>query len=147
MARRPTVLFVCLHGAAKSVIAAAHLRRLAAERGLAVDVVSAGVEPDAEIPARVREGLAADGLDAAVQQPEQVSAEMVAAARHTVSFGCEIPIATMRHNSVEYWTDIPAVSDDYDAALRAIVSRLPALLDRIECSLGADATDAPPRHG
>ena len=36
------VLFVCLHGAAKSVVAAAHFRRLAAARGLAIDAVAAG---------------------------------------------------------------------------------------------------------
>src|SRR5690242_7193756 len=36
---RPRVLFVCLHGAAKSVVAAAHFRRLAAAAGLAVDAV------------------------------------------------------------------------------------------------------------
>src|ERR671925_873480 len=40
------VLFVCLHGAAKSVIGAAHFRRLAAARGLSVDAVAAGTEPD-----------------------------------------------------------------------------------------------------
>src|SRR5438477_9984490 len=36
--RHPRVLFVCLHGAAKSVVGAAHFRRVAASRGLAVDV-------------------------------------------------------------------------------------------------------------
>src|SRR5207249_1297387 len=35
---RPRVLFVCLHGAAKSVVGAAYFRRLAVERGLAIDV-------------------------------------------------------------------------------------------------------------
>src|SRR5262252_2600344 len=45
---RPRVLFVCLHGAAKSVIAAAHFRRLAAAQGLAMDAVAAGTEPDVE---------------------------------------------------------------------------------------------------
>ena len=43
---RPRVLFVCLHGAAKSVVGAAHFRRLAAERGLTIDAVAAGTEPD-----------------------------------------------------------------------------------------------------
>src|SRR5919198_3447437 len=40
------VLFVCVHGAAKSVIAAAHFRKLAAARGISIDAVAAGTEPD-----------------------------------------------------------------------------------------------------
>ena len=44
-----SVLFVCLHGAAKSVLAAADFERLAAERGLAITADSAGTEPDPEI--------------------------------------------------------------------------------------------------
>lgn len=44
-----SVLFVCLHGAAKSVLAAADFERLAAERGLDLVADSAGTEPDPEI--------------------------------------------------------------------------------------------------
>jgi protein-tyrosine-phosphatase len=50
MASVPTLLFVCLHGSAKSLIAVEHFRRLAAQRGLAVQGDSAGIEPDADIP-------------------------------------------------------------------------------------------------
>ena len=46
-----SLLFVCLHGAAKSVVGAAHFRRLAAARGLAVDAVAAGTEPDPALAA------------------------------------------------------------------------------------------------
>jgi arsenate reductase (thioredoxin) len=58
-----TVVFVCLHGSAKSVIASAYLNRLSAERGLNVHATAAGVEPDAVISPRVREGLRQEGLD------------------------------------------------------------------------------------
>ena len=43
------VLFVCLHGAAKSVLAAADFERMAKVRGLPISAESAGTEPDAEI--------------------------------------------------------------------------------------------------
>src|SRR5499425_1017044 len=56
------VLFVCLHGAAKSVIGAAHFRRLAAERGLAIAAVAAGTEPDPQLAPGAMKGLAGDGL-------------------------------------------------------------------------------------
>jgi hypothetical protein len=41
-----TVLFMCPHGAAKSVLASAYFERLAKERGLNVRVESAGTDPD-----------------------------------------------------------------------------------------------------
>lgn len=43
--RRARVLFLCPHGAAKSAVAAAHLERLAAARGVPVRAVAAGLEP------------------------------------------------------------------------------------------------------
>ncbi len=39
MSTTPTVLFVCLHGSAKSVIAVRYCQRLAAERGVDVDTI------------------------------------------------------------------------------------------------------------
>jgi len=45
----PTVLFVCLHGAAKSVLAAAEFERLARAQGVEARAVFAGTEPDAQI--------------------------------------------------------------------------------------------------
>ena len=43
----PTVLFMCPHGAAKSVLASAYFKQLAAARGLRVRVDAAGTEPAA----------------------------------------------------------------------------------------------------
>ena len=63
MSRPMKVLFVCLHGSAKSVIAAEHFRRRAVAADLDIEVTSAGVEPDAEIPPHVIRGLADDGFD------------------------------------------------------------------------------------
>jgi hypothetical protein len=50
MTTPPTVLFVCLHGSAKSLIVLEHFRRLAQQRGAAVHADWAGLEPDTEIP-------------------------------------------------------------------------------------------------
>src|SRR5215470_5942794 len=54
---KPRVVFVCLHGAAKSVVGAAHFRRVAAARGLAVDAVAAGTEPDPDLAPGAVKGL------------------------------------------------------------------------------------------
>ncbi len=65
----PRVVFVCLHGSAKSLIAAEHFCRLAAQQGLDVRATSAGTDPDPEIPLHVIEGLLADGIDVRGRRP------------------------------------------------------------------------------
>ena len=62
MSTSPFVLFVCLHGAAKSVIASQYFRRLAGEPGIPANTDSAGTEPDPEIPPGVVRGLRGDGI-------------------------------------------------------------------------------------
>ena len=49
--------FVCLHGSAKSLIAAEHMNGLARSCGVAVEATTSGPEPDAEVPANVIDGL------------------------------------------------------------------------------------------
>ena len=60
-----TVLFLCPHNAAKSVIAAAYWNRVAAARGLDIAADSAGTEPSPAVSPAVVEALAAEGLDVA----------------------------------------------------------------------------------
>jgi arsenate reductase (thioredoxin) len=128
------VLFVCLHGAAKSVIAAHHLRRLADERGLALECESAGLEPDDAVPPPVIAGLRGDGIETAGARPERVTAELVNRADTVVSFGCDLSSLASPSTSVVRWEDVPHVSDGYDAARDEIVHRLHALLAEIETS-------------
>src|SRR5258706_16004324 len=52
----PVVVFVCEHGSAKSVLAAAHFNALAKRRGLRVRAISRGTNPDQAIAAPVAEG-------------------------------------------------------------------------------------------
>jgi arsenate reductase (thioredoxin) len=127
MSRLPTVLFVCLHGSAKSVIAARHLERLAAARGVAVRASSAGVEPDAELPPPVVAGLLGDGIDVGGLVPRALTDDAIAEASHVVVMGCDPHVA----RPVIRWDDVPAVSDGYDVARDAIVARVEALLDAI----------------
>jgi protein-tyrosine-phosphatase len=124
-ARRPRVLFVCLHGAAKSVVGAAHFRRLAAARGLAIDAVAAGTEPDPELAAGAVKGLAAEGLVAAPGRPRPVTLHDLRSASRIVSFGCDVtPSGGQR---LDQW-DVPAVSDGYAVARDRIVARVEQLV-------------------
>ena len=122
---RPRVLFVCLHGAAKSVVGAAHFRKLAAARGLQIDAVAAGTEPDAELAPGAVKGLASDGLRATPARPRPVTLYDLDTASRVVSFGCDVtPRAGV---AVDQW-DVPAVSDGYEAARDRIVQNVERLV-------------------
>jgi len=102
-----TVLFVCLHGAAKSVLAAADCRRLAAERGLAMRAASAGTEPDPEIAPAVARALREEGAPLEGQRPRRVTRDDVAGAWRVVAFGCDLGAVAVPGVPVEQWNDIP----------------------------------------
>jgi protein-tyrosine-phosphatase len=125
---RPRVLFVCRHGAAKSVVGAAHFRRLAAARGLQIDAVAAGTEPDPALAPAAVKGLASDGLVPAPARPRPVTLYDVEAASRVVSFGCDItPKAGV---TVDQW-DVPAVSDGYEVARDRIVEKVERLVGEL----------------
>jgi len=124
----PRVLFVCLHGAAKSVIGAAHFRRLAADRGLAMEAVAAGTEPDPELAAGAVKGLASEGLRATASRPRPVTLYDLVSASRIVSFGCDIAQAKGRR--VDQW-EVPAVSDGYGAARDRIVAQVERLVSEL----------------
>ncbi|HKZ04282.1 MAG TPA: hypothetical protein VJU81_02330 [Methylomirabilota bacterium] len=119
------MLFVCLHGAAKSVVAAAHFRRLAAARGLAVDAVAAGTEPDNELAGGAVKGLAGEGLRATPSRPRPVTLHDLETATRVVAFGCDV--TPSRGQPMEQW-EVPAVSDGYAAARDRIVANVERLV-------------------
>jgi len=125
-----TIVFICLHGSAKSLIAAQHFTRLAQSRGLDYEAESAGLEPDSEVPPPVVAGLARDGFDVAEYVPRAVDPAHLADAARVVSFGCELPAATGAAVQ-ERWDDLPLVSDGFDRARDAIVDRVERLIDSL----------------
>ena len=132
MATTPFVLFVCLHGSAKSVIASQHFRRLAAERGVTADTASAGTEPDAELPPGVVQGLRGDGIDPVGLRPQAVTRADLERASRVVAFGCDLAPVAPAGLVVERWDDVPAVSEDYGRARDEIAARVRKLVDELE---------------
>jgi len=125
--REDPILFIGLHGAAKSLIAASHFQRLAGERGMRARAEFAGTEPDPELTPAAVTGLLAEGIDVRGQLPRRVTADDIRSASRVVSFGCDLG-ALAPGVPVERWDDVPAVSENYRAARDVIVSRLPMLL-------------------
>jgi protein-tyrosine-phosphatase len=125
-----TVYFVCLHGSAKSLIAAQHFNRLAGARGLPHRAESMGVEPDAEVPPPVIAGLARDGFEMRGYTPQALDSARLAGAGCVVSIGCELPPIDSA-DRVERWNDLPLVSDGFDRARDAIIERVEQLVDAL----------------
>jgi arsenate reductase (thioredoxin) len=122
------VVFVCLHGAAKSVVAAEHFKRLAAARGLAVDVRARGTEPDPELTPAAVAGLHADGVEMGAARPRLVTRGDLEGAWRVVEFGCDLTALAPPGAAIERWGDVPAVSEGYAAARDAMTPRLHRLL-------------------
>jgi protein-tyrosine-phosphatase len=125
------VLFVCLHGSAKSLIAAEYFNRLATARGLAARAASAGTEPDDAIPPGVTQGLGDDGIHVAGRRPQRPALADVENAEVVVTFTCELGDQALRAARIERWDDVPAVSQDFKRARDVIVGRVTALLDAL----------------
>jgi hypothetical protein len=123
------VVFVCLHGAAKSIIAAAYCERLAARRGLDLRATAAGLEPDAAVPPPVLEGLLAEGIDVRGHLPRRVTREELTGAWRVVAIGCDLGPLVAPGLLVERWDDLPSAGDDFPAARDRIITRLSLLLD------------------
>ena len=123
------VLFICEHGSAKSVIAAAHYTRLASELGLDVRVASRGTDPDAEYPPHVLAGLRSDGLEPLESAPVLLTQQDVAAATEIITF-CSPNLLPESAKPGEVWDDVPAVSEGYATARDEIVRRVERLLSK-----------------
>ena len=81
----PSVLFLCVHNAGRSQMAAGWLRHLAGDR---VDVYSGGSEPASEVNPAAIDAMAEVGIDIATQYPKPWTDEIVRAADVVVTMGC-----------------------------------------------------------
>lgn len=127
----PKIVFVCEHGAAKSVIAAAEFERMAKERGLTFTAISRGTEPDPEIPAGVRKGLKQDGIDVGTAKPVKVTPEDLKSAVRVVTFGPDLALVLKEVQTLD-WSATPSPSKDYTAARDYIRKELESLLAGLE---------------
>ncbi|OJJ49995.1 hypothetical protein ASPZODRAFT_1086690 [Penicilliopsis zonata CBS 506.65] len=82
---KPSVLFVCVHNAGRSQMAAAYLASLA---GTAIQVRSAGSAPAGSINPTVRQAMLEEGIDLADQQPKLLTAAAVQASDLVITMGC-----------------------------------------------------------
>lgn len=145
MEATPTVVFVCLHGAAKSVLAAAYFERLAAEQGANLRATAAGLDPDPEVSPRVAQALLEEGLDVCGHRPRRVTRGELARAWRVVSFGCDLTPLLPPGVAVDRWDDVPSINQDFNAVCGLIRARVPQLLEEWKIAeRGAIAGSAEP---
>ncbi|MER7564847.1 arsenate reductase ArsC [Streptomyces sp. NPDC048523] len=81
----PSVLFVCVHNAGRSQMAAAFLTRLAGDR---VQVRSAGSAPADAVNPAVVEAMKETGIDISAETPKVLTADAVQASDVVITMGC-----------------------------------------------------------
>jgi len=125
------VVFVCLHGAAKSVIAAELFNRRSTETGMAARAVALGLEPDPDVSPAAAAGLLGEGIDVRAYRPRAVTTADLADASRVVAFACDLAAVAPAALPVEQWPEIPAVSDGYAVARARIADRVDRLIDEL----------------
>ena len=129
MTQPQIIVFVCEHGAAKSVIAAAYFNKLSLETGLQIQAVARGTDPARELSAKAITGLQTDGLTPTESFAQKLSLAEIELAQRVVSF-CALPEEYGQKAVVEQWEDVPPVSENYEKARDAILKRLNLLIER-----------------
>ena len=84
-ASRPSVLFVCVHNAGRSQMAAAWLQRLS---GGAIEVRSAGSAPTDQVNPVAVAAMLEVGIDMSAEQPKILTAEAVSESDVVITMGC-----------------------------------------------------------
>ena len=85
MPDKPTVLFVCVHNAGRSQMAAGYLAAIAGDR---VTVLTAGSEPKDEINPVAIQAMAEEGIDIAGNTPKILTTEAVKDSDVVITMGC-----------------------------------------------------------
>jgi len=125
------VTFVCLHGSAKSLIAAEYFNRLAAEKKVPLRASNAGPEPDAVVADNVVDGFKARGIDVSGFTPRKIAADQLTDTDLIVSFACDAGSKLAPGRPEERWDDCPTVADDFDIAWGYITTRVEKLIARL----------------
>jgi arsenate reductase len=131
MTARPSVLFVCVHNAGRSQMAAGWLHHLA---GDAVEVRSAGSVPGDQVNPSAVEAMAEVGIDISDQRPKVLTTEAVETSDVVITMGCgdACPIFPGKRY-LDWRLEDPAgkgvaavrpIRDEIEARVRALLAEL-----------------------
>lgn len=131
MADKPSVLFVCVHNAGRSQMAAALLSRLAGDR---IEVRSAGTQPADKIHSAVITAMAELGIDITAANPKLLTGDAVATSDVVITMGCGdacpfFPGVTYRDWKVpdpagQSLATVRTIRDEITTHVRALITEL-----------------------
>ena len=118
----PAIVFVCEHGAAKSVIATAYFNKLAAERGLPYRATFRGTSPQEALSVRAVQGLTADGVAIPAGAPTAIGAADIENATHIFAIGCRCRRPRCRRASRRTGRTCPTTRATKHSVMRSCVT-------------------------
>jgi arsenate reductase (thioredoxin) len=131
MSEKPTVLFVCVHNAGRSQMAAAYMRELS---GGAVEVLSAGSEPRDQINPMAIQAMAEEGIDIASNVPKILTTEAVRESDVVITMGCGDTCPIFPGKRYEDWEltdpagrpieEVRPIRDDIKARVAALLAEI-----------------------
>ncbi len=129
--KKPSVLFVCVHNAGRSQMAAAYLAALS---GGAIEVRSAGSEPAESVNPAAVAAMAEDGIDLSAETPKVLSAGAVRESDVVITMGCGDTCPIFPGKRYEDWeledpagqgvVAVRSIRDDIKSRVRALISQL-----------------------
>lgn len=134
---RPTVLFVCVHNAGRSQMAAGYLTELA---GDLVNVVSAGSEPADQINPVAVQAMAEDGIDITSEVPKILTTETVQESDVVITMGCGDTCPFFPGKRYEDW-NLHDPSDQGIEAVRPIRDEIKNRIEKLLADLLPEATN------
>ena len=131
MPERPTVLFVCVHNAGRSQMAAGYLQHLAGDQ---VEVLSAGSAPADQVNPAAVAAMAEDGVDITAGTPKLLTTDAVRESDVVITMGCGDACPIYPGKRYEDWElDDPAgqgleavrgIRDEIDERVQRLVAEL-----------------------
>ena len=129
--KKPSVLFVCVHNAGRSQMAAAYLGALA---GGAIEVRSAGSAPAASVNPAAVEAMAEDGIDISGETPKILSTQTVQESDVVITMGCGDSCPVFPGKRYEDWaladpagrgvSAVRPIRDDIKARVQGLIAEL-----------------------
>jgi len=131
MSDKPTILFVCVHNAGRSQMAAGYARALGGDR---VEVLSAGSEPKGQINPIAIQAMAEDGIDIAGNQPKILTTDAVRDSDAVITMGCGDACPIFPGKRYEDWEltdpagrgieDVRPIRDDIKHRVQTLLNEL-----------------------
>ena len=131
MAQTKKIIFVCDHGAGKSVVAASYFNKLAKERNLDYVAECRGTNPDSIVSLKTQEGLTKDDVYDAKIKPTKLQLSDTTNAERIILFTAA-PQGINTKVKTENWSDIENVDAEYQKRRDAIIQKINSLLDTLE---------------